>query len=281
MNIEKIAKNIEKGDDGIYYSKGNSKISYPEAGNANCMQIEENSFWFSHRNKIISTVVSTYSKSKMFFDIGGGNGFVSKALQTKGIETVLVEPGIQGAKNAKKRNLENIVCSTLEEAQFEQCSLGAVGLFDVVEHIENDIQFLTELYGYLENGEYIFITVPAFNMLWSKEDDDTGHYRRYSLKELEKKLKTAGFSIEYSTYFFSILPFPIFLFRSLPSKLGINSKSNDLSKHQKEHKQKSGILNTIINKIWNIEESRIKKMKRIRFGGSCLVVGKKNESTNR
>lgn len=119
MKIEKIAKNIEKGDDGIYYSKSTSKISYPETGNDNYMQIEENSFWFSHRNKIISTVVSKYSKSKTFFDIGGGNGYVSKDLHTKGIETVLVEPGIIGAKNAKKRNVENVICSTLEDAQLK------------------------------------------------------------------------------------------------------------------------------------------------------------------
>ncbi len=276
MNIKEIAKNIEKGDDGIYYSKSKSKISYPEAGNENCMQIEENSFWFSHRNNIISSVVATFSKLKTFFDIGGGNGFVSKGLQIKGIETVLVEPGIIGAKNAKKRNIENVICSTLEDAQFEKCSLGAVGLFDVVEHIENDIQFLKNIFEYLENEEYIYITVPAFNMLWSKDDDDAGHYRRYSLKDLEKMLKTVGFSIEYSTYFFSILPFPIFLFRSLPSKLGLNRKSNDLSKHQKEHQPKKGILNTIMNKIWSIEETQIQNMKRLKFGGSCLVVGKKN-----
>ena len=281
MNIEKLANNIERKDDGIYYSRSNSKISYPDSGNENCMQLEENSFWFSHRNKIISSVVSTYSKSKTFFDIGGGNGFVSKGLQINGIKTVVVEPGVVGAKNAKKRNVENVICSTLEDARFEKCSLGAVGLFDVVEHIENDTKFLNEIYEYIENGEYIYITVPAFKMLWSEEDDDAGHYRRYTLKELERKLKTAGFSIKYSTYFFSILPFPIFLFRSLPSKLGINRKSNDLNKHKKEHQQKREFTNTILNKIWNIEEARIRKLKRLKFGGSCLVVGKKNESTNR
>lgn len=118
-------------------------------------------------------------------------------------------------------------------------------------------------------------------MLWSKEDDDAGHFRRYSLKELNNKLKIAGFSIEYSTYFFSVLLFPIFLFRSLPNKLGINSKSNDLKKLQSEHQQKNGILHTIMNKIWKFEESEIKKMKQLKFGGSCLVVGKKNEITNR
>ena len=50
MEIQNLANNIEKKSDGIYYSKSNSSISYPEEGNENCMQIEEDSFWFKHRN---------------------------------------------------------------------------------------------------------------------------------------------------------------------------------------------------------------------------------------
>ena len=42
------------------------------------MQLEEDSFWFNHRNNIIANAVKKHSKGNVFFDIGGGNGFVAK-----------------------------------------------------------------------------------------------------------------------------------------------------------------------------------------------------------
>ena len=275
MNFEKIAYNIKKAENGIYYSKSDSSISYPEEGNENCMQIEQDSFWFDHRNNIIANSVQKYSPNEIFFDIGGGNGFVAKRLQDDGIKTILVEPGKMGVINAYKRGVKNVLCSTLEDAEFEHNSIDAVGLFDVVEHIEDDYSFLNNINKYMKDDGYIYITVPAFNVLWSNEDKDAGHFKRYSTTELNKLLKKCGFSIIQSTYIFSILPLPVFLFRSLPSKLGLNKKSNELQKHQNEHKQKKGILNNILQKIWKWELSRVNRNKNIPVGGSCFVVGKK------
>ena len=54
------------------------------------MQIEEDSFWFKHRNNIIANSVQKHSPNKTFFDIGGGNGFVAKRLQNDGIKLYLL-----------------------------------------------------------------------------------------------------------------------------------------------------------------------------------------------
>ena len=275
MNFEKIAHKIKKAENGIYYSKSDSCISYPEEGNEDCMQIEQDSFWFIHRNNIIANSVQKYSPNEIFFDIGGGNGFVAKRLQDDGIKTILVEPGKKGVINAYKRGVKNVLCSTLEDAEFEHNSIDSVGLFDVVEHIEDDYSFLNNINKYMKDDGYIYITVPAFNVLWSNEDKDAGHFKRYSTTELNELLKKCGFSIIQSTYIFSILPLPVFLFRSLPSKLGLNKKSNELQKHQNEHKQKKGILNNILKKIWKWELSRVNRNKNIPVGGSCFVIGKK------
>ena len=275
MEIEKIAQNIRKDENGIYYSKSDSNISYPEEGNENCLQIEQDSFWFNHRNNIIAESVLKHGAKKVFFDIGGGNGFVAKRLQDDGINTVLVEPGKIGAFNAHKRGIKNVLCSTLEDAKFAPNSLDSVGLFDVVEHIEDDYAFLNNINKYLKDDGYIYITVPAFNFLWSNEDNDAGHFKRYSTTELNELLEKCGFSIIQSTYIFSILPLPVFLFRSLPSKLGLNKKSNELNKHQNEHKQKKGPLNNIMQRIWNWELSRVTRNKNIPIGGSCFIIGKK------
>lgn len=275
MNLEKIALNIKKDENGIYYSKSDTEISYPGDGNESCMQIEENSFWFRHRNNVIAESVKKHSGEEIFFDIGGGNGFVSKRLQDDGNTVLLVEPGKIGAMNAYKRGIKNILCSTLEDAAFVNNIMGSVGLFDVVEHIEDDHRFLKNINKYMKDQGLIYITVPAYKFLWSNEDADAGHFRRYSINELDTLLKKSGFDIVYSTYIFSILPLPVFLFRSLPSKFGLNDNINKLEKHQKEHKPKKGYVNNLMQKIWKWELSRVAMDKRIPIGGSCFVIGKK------
>lgn len=275
MNIEKIALNIRKDENGIYYSKSDSSISYPEEGNENCMQIEENSFWFSHRNNIISESVKNHSPDKVLFDIGGGNGFVSKRLQDDGRKVLLVEPGKTGAMNAFQRGIKNVICSTLEDTAFVTDSVDSVGLFDVVEHIKDDCSFLQSINKYIKEDGFIYITVPAYNFLWSKEDNDAGHFKRYTIPGLNELLEKCGFSIVYSTYIFSILPLPVFLFRSLPGKIGLKNESRNLEKHKSEHKPKKGFTNNLMERIWKWELDRIKRNKKIPFGGSCFVIGKK------
>lgn len=264
---------IEK--DGIFFSKSDAKISYPESGNETCFQIEDNSFWFNHRNNCIAKGVIKYSPDAIFFDIGGGNGFVAKGLEQRGISTVLVEPGIHGCINAMKRNLKRVICSTLGNASFKKNTIPAIGLFDVVEHIENDIDFLTTVHKFLKDNGLVFITVPAYKSLWSNEDVDGGHFRRYTLKELESKLRNVGFVISYSTYIFSILPLVVFVFRTIPSRLGLNQNSNSVEKHKKEHGNKSGFIGRVLTWIWKIELDKIGSGKKIPFGGSCFVIAKK------
>jgi len=272
--LEKYTDDLDLRD-GIYFAKKESEISYPESGNESCYQIEQDSFWFNHRNKCIIEAVKKFAPNDLFFDIGGGNGFVAKALEEEGFSTVLIEPGIQGCLNAKKRGLPNIVCSTLENASFKTSSISSIGLFDVVEHIENDLEFLTNINNYLVSKGLVFITVPAFNFLWSNEDTEAGHYRRYTIKKLSSVLIKAGFEIVYATYIFSILPVPVFLRRSLPSRLGMHKNAAEINKYVNEHKTKKGVTDKIMNSVWSYELGRIKNGKKIFTGGSCFMVAKK------
>ena len=98
---------------GIWVSKEQESVSYPDQGNEDCFQIEDGSFWFEHRNRIILDLVANFPPHGYFFDIGGGNGFVSRALQMAGWQTVLVEPG-SGAFNASKRGQSQGIQATLD-----------------------------------------------------------------------------------------------------------------------------------------------------------------------
>jgi|ERR1035437_254747 SAM-dependent methyltransferase len=271
FNLNLIANNVKLIDD-IWYSKGTSTISYPEEGNEICFQIEESSFWFNHRNSVILDLIKKFPPKDCIFDIGGGNGFVTKLMNDCGYETFLVEPGIQGIKNAKRRGIANLLCSTFGDAQFKKGCISAIGIFDVLEHMENDLDFLKELLWHLETEGILYLTVPAYQFLWSQEDNFAGHYRRYTLSTLTKLLVDSGFKIRYKTYFFSFLPISIFLFRTLPYKL-FHSKKRNIQIN--EHSQNKGLFSIIINFLLKKERQRLNDLEIIPFGGSCIVVAQK------
>lgn len=271
IDLNLIATNLELRSDGVWYARNRSQIDYPVEGNTFCYQLEEDSFWFNHRNTFILEALKRLPPNGVLFDVGGGNGFVAKAIQDFGIETILVEPGIEGVLNAQRRGIVQLICATLEDAGVREHTLPAVGMFDVLEHIENDLSFLQALKRLMQRGGRLYLTVPAYSFLWSGEDDFAQHYRRYTLQQLEKTLLKAGFRVEFASYIFMTLPLPIFLFRTIPSKLGWRKKG-DLRRAGAELRPGSNTANNLLDAILNIELGLLKRRKSLPFGGSCLVV---------
>ena len=272
--LKKIIHGKLEYKDGIYFSQNTSKISYPKEGYQNCFLVEDNSFWFKHRNNCIIEVINNFPPPGIILDVWGGNGFVSLEIKKNGYEVAILEPGINGILNAKKRGLKKLICASFNEIDLYPNSIPAIGIFDVLEHIQNDYEFLNKIYKCLIPGGKLYITVPAYNFLWSNKDNIAGHYRRYNLNQLKSIVKQIGLEIEHFTYIFSILPIPIFLFRTLPTKLNLQKK--EIKKRTKnEHKKRNGLIGSTLQRIWDSELKAISKEKSIPFGGSCLLVAKK------
>ena len=121
----------------------------------------------------------------------------------------------------------------------------------------------------------LYLTVPAYQLLWSQEDVEGGHFRRYTLRNLKKKILHSGFDISYSSYIFSYLPLFVFLLRTLPYKLNL-VKSPASDSIEQDHSSPSGFSGKTLTALMNGELTRIKKRRRIFFGGSCMVVAKKS-----
>jgi len=100
-------------------------------------------------------------------------------------------------------------------------------LLDVIEHIENDVDFLSSLRSISGfNSETLVITtVPAFQSLFCLHDKWLGHHRRYSLPRLEKLIRFTGFTTISSGYFFTSLLLPRILQRSKERFLKIEDEN--------------------------------------------------------
>jgi SAM-dependent methyltransferase len=269
--IESIAANLEHLGRGIWVSRSRAIISYPADGNAFCYDIEDHSFWFQHRSKCIVEMVRSFPPSGVVFDVGGGNGHVSLTLNGAGIETILVEPGSTGVQNARQRGLCPIICSTVEEAGFKLHSLPAVGIFDVLEHIEDDESFLGLINKLLKPNGRLYVTVPAYPFLWSAADAVAGHFRRYSLNSLTTKLEKCGYRIEFGSHIFCLLILPVYFLRALPNRLGIR-RGGALAGYQKQIAQTAGWINHFFEFLLSYEIKILANRKTLPFGASCLVV---------
>jgi SAM-dependent methyltransferase len=256
------------------------RISYPEGGNAACAQVEDSSFWFRHRNRVILDQLERFPPAGPLWDIGGGNGFVSAAMQNAGYEVVLVEPGAIGCRTAEARGVRRVCCGTLEEQSPPPGSIAAAGLFDVLEHIQDDLGFLETLATALQPGGRLFLTVPAFNALWSAEDDHAGHFRRYTVRTLSKVLGEAGFAVEFASPFFGILTLPLFAVRTVPSILGVRSQVK-ADTTAKEHTAPAGIFGRMFDRVLGRERQRLKCGRRMRVGTSLIAVARRAGSRQR
>lgn len=276
VDIASISEGLERRSDGIWYGRVGEAISYPTEGNEILHALEDGSFWFTHRNACIQAVVAAHPPAGggAIFDIGGGNGFVSMGLASAGFEVVLVEPGPVGARNARARGLEHVICATTHAARFKPGSLPAVGLFDVLEHLEDDRAFLDHVRSMLHEDGRVYITVPAYGWLWSEEDVSAGHFRRYTRRGLVDVIEGAGLEVLFSSYFFGFLPLPILLLRALPYRLGLARRSDLASQARRDHSAGSGWLSRVVGGLLRPEVGRLRRSQSLGFGGSCIVVAK-------
>jgi SAM-dependent methyltransferase len=206
---------------------------YPDSGHDWCAQIEDQSFWFQHRNEFLVELMRRFPPEAPLYDVGGGNGVVSAAIARAGIRPVVVEPGPAGARRARERGLEAIA-STLEDSGLPRGSLPSIGLFDVIEHIEDSLGFLKTARAFLKPGGRMYVAVPAYEALWSAEDDYAKHFRRYTRTSLHRELTEAGLTVEYTTAMFSFLVLPILLLRSIPYRYG-RAKAPTLDSARSDH----------------------------------------------
>lgn len=188
--------------------------------------IADASWWFQARNRLIELLICHHAPDSVLWDIGGGVGTVSKHLQRSGVGAIVVEPDPSGARAATTKGLMSIAGS-IEDLSLPDRSILSIGLFDVVEHIEDSIPLLTEVRRVLAPGGRLFVTAPALPTLWSDADEESGHFRRYTPSTIRREAEEAGLAPLASGYWFKTLVLPMIMSRTLPYRLGRRASPED------------------------------------------------------
>src|SRR6267378_6823015 len=176
-------------------------------------RVEETHWWFAGRRRIIKSFlerlcrdvkVESAGNSRNYaplsiLDVGCGTGANLEMLSEFG-EAEGVDISGEALTFCRERGLENVKQGEAEALPFEDSSFDLVTGLDVVEHLDDDLAGLKEMRRVLRPGGRALVFVPAFMFLWGVQDDISHHRRRYSMKELKRVVREAGFEIERATY---------------------------------------------------------------------------------
>jgi len=129
-----------------------------------------------------------------------------------------VDPSPEAVGFCRERGLDSVQQAGLEALPFDDNSFDLIAATDVLEHIAPEQQALLEMRRVAAPGAALLLTVPAYMWLWTKEDENLHHQRRYTRRRLVDAVRRAGWEPRLATYFNSLLLPPIALVRSLPQR---------------------------------------------------------------
>ncbi|MGH8213296.1 MAG: class I SAM-dependent methyltransferase [Rhodanobacteraceae bacterium] len=175
---------------------------------ARLAELEDGHFWFRARNELIVQVLrKNFPHARNMLEIGCGTGFVLRGV-TRAMPDLRVsgsEIFLEGLSFAAQR-LPGADLFQMDARRIPyEDEFDLIGAFDVIEHIEEDGQVLSEIHRALKRGGGAIFTVPQHPALWSAQDESACHVRRYRRHELAGKLRANGFTIVFSTSFVSLL----------------------------------------------------------------------------
>jgi len=245
---------------------------YDAQGLDNLYREEERHFWFLARKEFIFQQMIDYvNVSSRVIEIGAGTGNVSRYLKQKGYADIAVgEMHRNGLRYAKSYGIEECYQFDLLRTPFED-EFDGVCLFDVLEHIEEDGEALSNAHRMLKTNGFVVLTVPAHKWLWNRDDVIAGHKRRYTKRELASKLETVGFEVEYARYFFITITPLLYLRRLLRQDKGAPAR--------KAERLSDISMNPVLSKVLyyvSKVENRLNSFLPNWFGGSLMVIGRKH-----
>jgi SAM-dependent methyltransferase len=245
------------------------EISFPsESYTGERANPESDGFWAAERAKSIWNLLDVHRVCTLW-EIGAGNGNAAIPLRKQGIEVFPIEPLRNGARTLNKNGFTTFQ-ATLESLNFPDNSIGAIGAFDVFEHLEKPNELMYEVYRILKAGGIFICSVPAYQWLFSDFDISIGHYRRYSRKSLRELVESTGLEVISVVSLFSYLVLPAYVLRRIPFLLGRRNNYSQITTSSGGNSQILDRLRPFFGFLGRLERS-VKPP----FGLSIILISKK------
>jgi SAM-dependent methyltransferase len=198
-------------------------------------------------------------------DVGCGTGATMDHLKRYGMPHG-IDLSELPLKFSRRRGHQRTLRASATELPFESESFDLVTALDVIEHLDDDAQGLSEIRRVLKPGAPVVIFVPAFQSLWGPNDVQSGHRRRYRLNQLRSVVEEAGLRVERVSYANIAMFIPIWLGRKILTLLGRDEQAENRINHP--------IINNLLAKIFSSEAGWLRNHT-LPFGVSIICVARK------
>ena len=236
---------------------------------------EERHWWFVGTRNILFSIMDKFvgkDKNTKILDIGCGTGIVMKKLESYG-EAFGIDISDEAILFCIKRGIKNISKANAEKLPFENNYFDLITSFDVLEHIDNAVITVKEIYRTLNMNGIAILSVPAYKFLWSSHDEALKHVTRFTIGELKELILLNNFEILKISYFNFFL-FPIIAL--VRHTKNISQKVVNKNIKQTDLKNTPVLFNKILISILNLESKILKKIN-FPYGVSILAIIKKKD----
>lgn len=141
--------------------------------------------------------IEQYGLRPPFLEVGCGRGEASAHLARAGWQGAAIDFSPEAIARARA-NLAPYPNVSVSNAALEELSgsWNTILMWDALEHIDDDVRALRHLARLLETEGALLLAVPSNPREWRWDDDFYGHYRRYSVDDLTRRLTDAGLTPE-------------------------------------------------------------------------------------
>ncbi len=232
-------------------------------------EAEDVHWWFLARRRILEVVLRRFlpggqeSQPAHILDYGCGTGGNHSLLTSFG-HVLGVDMSDDALEFCRQRGIQDAL--KIETAEGTPPGpFDLIACLDVLEHVPDDTGLMSLLRARLKPEGRLIVTVPAYQWLWSGEDVVSRHLRRYTRTGLVQCAMNAGFEIEYSSYFSTLL---------LPIIAGVvlcNRWFRPERMQESDVRPCASWLNTILRRIFE-SESLWLRYSAFPFGASLLMI---------
>ncbi|MGF1522343.1 MAG: class I SAM-dependent methyltransferase [Leptolyngbyaceae cyanobacterium] len=232
-------------------------------------QLEEVHWWFVSRRAILDAVIKQLplSDQAAILEAGCGTGGNLAMLSAHGTVSAMEYDSV-AREMSISRGIGMVAAGSLPDAiPFEPRKFEMIALFDVLEHLDEDVASLQALRHRLKSDGWLILTVPANPWMWSHHDEIHHHRRRYTLRHLRRVVKNAGYEITYVSYF-NFLLFPLIAtIRLLQKMTGKHQDDGDLTLPSK-------LANKTLTSVFSFEKHIMANQISIPFGVSLVLTAR-------
>ena len=175
------------------------------------LRIEKNYWWHTGRRDCIVRLLSHIPRSSTVLDVGTGGGYLLSDLQAMGFRSLFgIDFDPLCVEHARQQGLSQVMLGDARGTKYTDGKFDVVIASDILEHIENESDALTEWNRILKPGGTLIVFVPGHLYLWGENDMLAHHVRRYKNRaHLSRVLQKNGFHVERCSWWNIFLFLPI------------------------------------------------------------------------